>query len=80
MPKDDVKIGVFVCDCGTNIAGSVDTDLLVEEAKKMGNVVYSERNRYMCSEPGQQAIKTAIKEQKLDRVVVAACSPAPLAV
>ena len=75
MPKDDVRIGVFVCDCGTNIAGSVDTDLLVKESMKMGNVVYSSRNRYMCSEPGQQEIKNAVKEKNLDRVVVAACSP-----
>ncbi len=75
MPQDDLKIGVFVCECGTNIAGSVDVDKLVEEAKQMGNVVYSTKNRYMCSEPGQQAIKKAIAEEKLDRVVIAACSP-----
>lgn len=75
MPKDDLRIGVFVCECGTNIAGSVDTDALVEEAKKMGSVVYSVSNRFMCSEPGQQEIKKAVEEQKLDRVVVAACSP-----
>ena len=75
MPQDDLRIGVFVCECGTNIAGSVDTDLLVEEAKKMGNVVYSVKNRFMCSEPGQQEIKRAIEEEKLDRVVIAACSP-----
>jgi heterodisulfide reductase subunit A len=76
MPQDgDLKIGVFVCECGTNIAGSVDTDKLVEEAKKLPNVVFSVKNRYMCSEPGQQAIKKAIQEQKLNRVVIAACSP-----
>lgn len=75
MPQDDLKIGVFVCECGTNIAGSVDVDKLVEEAKQMGDVVYSTKNRYMCSEPGQQAIKKAIAEEKLDRVVIAACSP-----
>lgn len=76
MPQDDdLKIGVFICECGTNIAGSVDTDALVEQAKKLGNVVCSVKNRYMCSEPGQQEIKKAIQEQKLDRVVIAACSP-----
>lgn len=75
MPQDDLRIGVFVCECGTNIAGSVDVDKLVEEAKEVGNVVYSTKNRYMCSEPGQQAIKKAIAEEKLDRVVIAACSP-----
>jgi len=75
MPQENLRIGVFVCECGTNIAGSVDTDALVEEAKKLDNVVYSVKNRYMCSEPGQQEIKKAIQEQKLDRVVIAACSP-----
>ena len=75
MPQDDLRIGVFVCECGTNIAGSVDVDKLVEEAKKSANVVYSAKNRYMCSEPGQAEIKKAIQEQKLDRVIVAACSP-----
>ncbi len=75
MPRDDLRIGVFVCECGTNIAGSVDVDKLVEDAKKMGNVVYTAKNRYMCSEPGQAEIKKAIEEEKLDRVIVAACSP-----
>lgn len=75
MPQDDLKIGVFICECGTNIAGSVDVDKLVEDAQKMGNVVYTAKNRYMCSEPGQAEIKKAIEEQKLDRVIVAACSP-----
>lgn len=75
MPQDDLRIGVFVCECGTNIAGSVDVDKIVEEAKKTDNVVYSAKNRYMCSEPGQAEIKKAIQEQKLDRVIVAACSP-----
>jgi heterodisulfide reductase subunit A len=76
MPKDDgLRIGVFVCDCGTNIAGSIDTDVLVEEAKKLDNVVYSVKNQYMCAEPGQQEIKKAIQEQKLDRVIICSCSP-----
>lgn len=76
MPKDDdLRIGVFVCDCGTNIAGSVDTDALVDEAKKQENVVFAAKNTYMCSEPGQQAIKTAVKDHNLNRVVIASCSP-----
>ncbi len=75
MPQDDLRIGVFVCECGTNIAGSVDVDKLVEEVKNVGNVVYSAKNRYMCSEPGQVEIKKSVQEEKLDRVVVAACSP-----
>jgi len=75
MPQDDLRIGVFVCECGTNIAGSVDVDRLVEDAKKIPNVVYTAKNRYMCSEPGQVEIKKAIEEEKLDRVVIASCSP-----
>ncbi len=75
MPQDDLKIGVFVCECGTNIAGSVDVDKLIEDAKNIPNVVFTAKNRYMCSEPGQAEIKKAIEEQKLDRVIVAACSP-----
>ena len=75
MPQDDLRIGVFVCECGTNIAASVDVDKLVEDAKEMGDVVYTAKNRYMCAEPGQQEIKKAIEEHKLNRVVIAACSP-----
>ena len=75
MAEEEIRIGVFVCECGTNIAGSVNTDKLVEEAKKLKNVVYSVKNRYMCSEPGQQEIKKAIKEHRLNRVVITACSP-----
>jgi heterodisulfide reductase subunit A len=75
MTQDETRIGVFVCDCGTNIAGSVDTDEVVATAARLPNVVYTVKNRYMCSEPGQQAIKKAIVEHKLNRVVVAACSP-----
>lgn len=75
MPQDDIRIGVFVCECGTNIAGSVNVDELVKDAKEMGNVVYTAKNRYMCSEPGQAEIKKAIEEQKLNRVIVAACTP-----
>jgi len=75
MPQEELRIGVFVCECGTNIAGSVDCDLLVKDSTQMPNVIYSVKNRYMCSEPGQQEIKKAIKEHKLNRVVIASCSP-----
>lgn len=76
MPKDDdLRIGVFICECGTNIAGSIDVDAVVEVAQKQPNVVFATKNLYTCSEPGQQAIKKAITEHKLNRVVVAACSP-----
>ncbi len=75
MPSEDIRIGVFVCECGTNIAGTVDVDTVVESVSKLKDVVYATKNRYMCSEPGQSEIKKAIVEKKLNRVVVAACSP-----
>lgn len=69
------KVGVFLCHCGTNIAGVVDIPRLAEEVKKLPFVAHVEENKYCCSEPGQDAIIKAIKEQNLDRVVVASCSP-----
>ena len=74
--EEEPRIGVFVCHCGLNIAGVVDVEAVTEYAKTLPNVVYAEHYVYMCSEPGQQLIKKAIKEHKLNRVVVAACSPA----
>ncbi len=71
----DVRIGVFVCDCGMNIAGSVDCPSLVEIAKSIDGVVHAEQNRYTCSQPGQESIRKAIAEHKLNRIVVAACTP-----
>jgi len=72
---DDPRIGVFVCDCGTNIAGSVDTEEVREYAEALPDVVVSVRNRYTCADPGQQEIKRVVVEEKLNRVVVASCSP-----
>jgi heterodisulfide reductase subunit A2 len=69
------RIGVFVCHCGTNIAKTVDVEKASLAAADMPDVVFSTNYKYMCSEPGQNLIKEAIKEHKLDRVVVAACSP-----
>ena len=69
------RIGVFVCHCGTNIAKTVDVEKAAEAAGNLPDVVFSTNYKYMCSEPGQNLIKEAIKEHKLDRVVVAACSP-----
>ncbi|MEO0097508.1 MAG: CoB--CoM heterodisulfide reductase iron-sulfur subunit A family protein [candidate division WOR-3 bacterium] len=71
----DIRIGVYVCHCGTNIAGMVDVQKVVEEIKKMKNVVVSRNYLYMCSDPGQDLIKKDIKEYNLNRVVVASCSP-----
>ena len=69
------RVGVFVCWCGSNIAKTVDVEKVTEAASKMPSVVYSTHYKYMCSEPGQNLIKQAIEEHKLDRVVVASCSP-----
>lgn len=69
------RVGVFLCHCGSNIAGTVDVQKVHEEAAKIGDVVHVEQNKYMCSEPGQEAIRKAIRELGLDRVVVGACSP-----
>ena len=69
------RVGVFVCHCGSNIGGVVDCPSVAEVAKDYPGVVYSVDNKYMCAEPGQELIKNAIKEHKLDRVVVASCSP-----
>jgi heterodisulfide reductase subunit A len=70
-----MRIGVFVCQCGTNIASTVDTVAVAAEALTFPDVVYATSYMYTCSEPGQQEIQRAIKEHNLHGVVVAACSP-----
>ncbi len=75
MPRDDLRIGVFVCDCGLNIAGSVDTEAVREYAATLPDVAAAIRNKYTCSDPGQQEIKRHVVEHRLNRVVVASCSP-----
>ncbi len=69
------NIGVFLCKCGKNIDGTVDIDQLAEEIEKISSVKLVQVNTYTCSEPGQVEIETAIKEQGIEKVVVAACSP-----
>ena len=70
-----MRIGVFVCHCGSNIAGTVDVAGIAKRALTLKDVVHAENIMYTCAEPGQAAIQNAIKEKKLDRVVVSACSP-----
>ena len=72
---EELRIGVFICHCGMNIAGTVDVPAVAEYAKTIPDVVYVKENRYTCADPGQEEIRKAIKEHKLNRVVVAACSP-----
>lgn len=69
------RIGFFICHCGRNIAEVVDIKKVLESAKKMLMVVYIGEQEYSCSEPGQAGIRKAIMEQRLNRVVIGACSP-----
>ena len=69
------RIGVFVCHCGTNIASTVDVKTVAETLGKEPSVVFATDYPYMCSEAGQNIIKDAIKEYKLEGVVVCSCSP-----
>ena len=71
-----MKVGVYVCHCGTNIAGVVDVHEVVEYAASLPNVAVARDYSYMCSEPGQKIIQDDINQLRLDGVVVAACSPA----
>jgi heterodisulfide reductase subunit A len=73
--NQELRIGVFICHCGLNIAGVLDIKELVEYAKTLPDVVYVKDNCYTCADPGQEEIRKGIKEHRLNRVVVAACSP-----
>jgi heterodisulfide reductase subunit A len=69
------KIGVYICHCGSNIAGTVDTAAVAKFAEGLEGVVVARDYKFMCSDPGQELIKKDIKELGLNRVVVASCSP-----
>lgn len=69
------RIGVFVCHCGTNIAGTVDVEKVAQELGKVNGVVYSTHYTYMCSSAGQKMIEDHIKDDKLTGVVLCSCSP-----
>jgi heterodisulfide reductase subunit A len=69
------RIGVYVCHCGLNIAGVVDVEEVANYAKTLPSVAVSKHYTYMCSEPGQRMIQDDIKARKLDRIVIATCSP-----
>jgi heterodisulfide reductase subunit A len=73
--KKNDKIGVYVCNCGTNIAKVVDAEAVSQYASMLPNVTLAKSYKYMCSNPGQEMIAEDIKANGLDRVVVAACSP-----
>jgi heterodisulfide reductase subunit A len=69
------RIGVYVCQCGSNIAATVETEAVAEFAQKLDGVVLTRVNKYSCSDPGQNTIRNDIIEHNLDRVVIAACTP-----
>jgi heterodisulfide reductase subunit A len=73
MPEK--RIGVFLCHCGSNIAGTVDMEKVLVAIKGLPNVEHAEDYKYVCSKPGQQILKDKIKEYRLDGIVIGACSP-----
>jgi len=75
VANEEIRIGVYVCHCGLNIAGSVDCREVAEFASTLPHVVLARDYRYTCSDQGQELIKNDIKEYRLNRVVIASCSP-----
>ena len=73
--QHDVRVGVYVCHCGTNIGGVVDVEQVVDFASNLPHVSISRDYAYMCSDPGLELIKNDIKTLNINRVVVASCSP-----
>lgn len=74
-PDERLRIGVYICHCGSNIAGTVDVEELAKFAEGLPHVALARHYKYMCSDPGQQLVKQDIVEGSLNRIVVAACSP-----
>jgi heterodisulfide reductase subunit A len=75
MNRSSPRTGVYVCQCGTNIAATVEVQQVAEFARDLPGVVAARSYSYMCSEPGQALIKQDIQDHGLNRVVVASCSP-----
>lgn len=73
--RHPLKIGIFVCHCGKNIASSVDVEKVVSEISSLPGVAYAAEYKYMCSQPGQSLVMDTIRDHKLDAVIVAACTP-----
>jgi heterodisulfide reductase subunit A len=69
------RIGVYVCHCGTNIAGAIDVEEVARYASGLPGVEIARDYKYMCSDPGQELIKQDIRDHRLDRIIVASCSP-----
>ena len=75
IPQQDIRIGVYVCHCGTNIGGIINVPKVVEAVSKLPQVSIARDYAYMCSDPGQDLIKDDIRKLGINRVVVASCSP-----
>jgi len=75
VQEEEPRIGVFVCRCGNNIGGVIDVPAVKEYAASLGAVVFADENLYTCSQDTQEKLKKAIEEHKLNRVIVASCSP-----
>jgi heterodisulfide reductase subunit A len=75
MNRSKPRIGAYICRCGTNIAATVDVEEVAETISLQPNVVIARDYTYMCSDPGQDLIKSDIEEHQLNRIVVASCSP-----
>jgi heterodisulfide reductase subunit A len=75
IQEEEVRIGVFTCHCGINIGGVVDVPRVDKYAGNLENVVYHSESMYSCSQDAQEVLKQKIKEHRLNRVVIAACSP-----
>jgi len=74
-PGSEIRVGVFVCDCGREIAGALDTESLCQRARELPDVTYVTREAYPCSKDGRARMSQAIREQGLGRVLIAGCSP-----
>ena len=74
-PRDEIRIGFYICHCGHNIAGVVDCAAVAQYAEHLPHVVIARDYKYMCSDPGQELLGSDIREHRLNRVVVASCSP-----
>ncbi|MBN2034628.1 MAG: hydrogenase iron-sulfur subunit [Deltaproteobacteria bacterium] len=73
--NEDLRIGVFVCDCGSNIAGVVNVPEVVEYSRSLPNVAYADEGKWSCSVDALSAMQQAIRDQRLNRVVIASCTP-----
>ncbi len=73
--NDGVRVGLYVCHCGTNIAGTVDVRSLTEFGATLPGVAVARDYKYMCSDPGQELILQDVRDHRLNRIVVASCSP-----